>query len=55
MLVVNRPGSMVNPMARHALKLLVVTPDINSTEVRRRQITGESINSLVPQSVYAVL
>lgn len=47
MLVVNRPGSMVNPMARHALKLSVVTPDISSTEVRRRQITGEPINSLV--------
>ena len=55
MLVVNRPGSMVNPMARHALKLSVVTPDISSTEVRRRQITGEPINSLVSQSVYAVL
>lgn len=55
MLVVNRPGSMVNPMARHALKLSVVTPDISSTEVRRRQITGEPINSFVSQSVYAVL
>lgn len=55
MLVVDRPGSVVNPMARHALALSVVTPDVSSTEVRRRIAAGQSVDTMVPESVRALL
>ncbi len=51
MLVVEREGSHINAMARHALRLNVSTPDVSSTQVRRCIETHQSVASLVSPSV----
>lgn len=55
MLVVDRPGSHVNPIARHALKLSVQTSDVSSTEVRQRYRAGDPIDGLVSPTVLSLL
>ncbi len=55
MLVVERQGSRVNPLARHAMHLNVVTPNISSTQVRERLALGESVEDLVTTSVIELL
>lgn len=55
MLVVGRPGSTINPMAKRALQLSVVTPDVSSTEVRRRQASGLPVDHLVSPRVQRLL
>ncbi len=51
MLVVEREGSQINAMARHALRLNVTTPDVSSTQVRRCIETRQPVTSLVSPSV----
>jgi nicotinate-nucleotide adenylyltransferase len=55
MLVVEREGSIVNPMARHAVRMQVSTPNVSSTEVRERLAAGVSITDLVAAPVAALL
>ena len=55
MLIVPRPGYEVNPMARQAVLLPIATPDVSSTEVRRRLLAEESIEALVSPRVMALL
>lgn len=55
MLVVSRPGSRINPMARLAVQLNVETPDTSSTEVRARLAEGADIRHLVGSSVARLL
>lgn len=51
MLVIEREGSTINPLARHAVLLSVKTPNVSSTEVRARLVTGASVEELVGPSV----
>ncbi len=55
MLVVDRPGSSINPEVRHALKLPIVTADVSSTEVRYRQANGLPVDHLVSPRVQRLL
>jgi nicotinate-nucleotide adenylyltransferase len=55
MLVVERPGSLINPLARHAVKLSIQALGISSTEVRRRIAAGVAIDDLVSVSVAQLL
>lgn len=55
MLVVEREGSAINPLARHAVRLKVQTPNISSTEVRARMAMGDSVEGLVGASVARLL
>lgn len=55
MLVIDRPGSEVNPLARHAVRLQVSTPDVSSTLVRARLAEGGSVKELVGASVAQLL
>ena len=55
MLVVDRPGSQINPLARHAMTLSVITPDVSSTEVRRRRQAGEPVDGMVSRAVLSML
>lgn len=54
-LVIERPGSEINPEAQYATPLQVVTPEVSSTEVRRRLAIGEPISGLVSPSVEELL
>lgn len=54
-LIIERPGSVVNPLARQATLLTVRTPDVSSTEVRQRLAGQESVNDLVPATVAKLL
>lgn len=54
-LIVERPGSQVNPLARRATLLSVRTPEVSSTEVRRRIEAGEPVQELVGPSVAALI
>lgn len=54
-LIVERPGSQVNPLARRATLLSVRTPEVSSTEVRRRLEAGEPVQGLVGPSVAALI
>lgn len=51
MLVVERAGSRINPLARHAVRLQVETPEVSSTKVREQMASGGSIAALVSSSV----
>mgnify|MGYP003495289615 CR=1 FL=1 len=55
MLVVERAGSVINPLARHAINLAIQTADVSSTQVRRRIEQGDSIDNYVSASVGEVI
>jgi len=55
MLVVEREGSVVNPMARHAVRMQVNTPNVSSTQVRERLAAGVSVADLVAARVALLL
>jgi nicotinic acid mononucleotide adenylyltransferase len=54
-LLIEREGSVVNPLARRAVRLMVQTPAVSSTEVRRRMERGEDCRELVSAGVIGVL
>ena len=51
MLVIEREGSRINPLARHAVKLAVHAPVVSSTEVRQQMAVHGSVAGLVSPSV----
>jgi len=55
MLVVEREGSIVNPMARHAVHMQVEAPNVSSTLVRERLAAGISVTDLVAGPVALLL
>ena len=55
MLLVSRPGSVINPMARHAVRMNVHTPDTSSTQVRALIAEGATVDHLVGRSVAQLL
>jgi len=55
MLVVERVGSTVNPMARHAIRMQVEAPNVSSTLVRERLAAGIPITDLVAAPVALLL
>lgn len=55
MLVVERPGSTVNPLARKVVALSIPTLEVSSTLVRQRLATGEPVQHLVGGSVHKAL
>lgn len=55
MLVVEREGNQINPLAQHVVRLTVQTPDVSSTQVRQRMQTGGSIQGLVSPLVAQLL
>lgn len=55
MLVVERPGSRINPLARHVVRLAVVTPDVSSTRVREQLRVGGTVSSMVSPAVAQLL
>jgi nicotinate-nucleotide adenylyltransferase len=54
-LVIERAGCTINPLARQATLLTVHTPNVSSTEVRRRLIDHEPIEELVSPEVARLL
>jgi nicotinate-nucleotide adenylyltransferase len=54
-LVIEREGSAINPMAQRTVALSVATPNVSSTEVRRRIECHESVAELVSGRVAALL
>jgi nicotinate-nucleotide adenylyltransferase len=55
MIVVERAGNTVNPMARHAVRLEVETPNVSSTQVRERLAAGMPVDDLVAAPVALLL
>lgn len=55
MLVVERVGSTVNPMARHSIRMQVEAPNVSSTLVRERLAAGIPITDLVAAPVALLL
>lgn len=55
MLVVEREGSEISPLAEKAVRLPVVAPNTSSTEVRNRLTRGEAVDGLVSEAVKRVL
>jgi len=55
MLVVERPGTPILNLGRHAAQLEVETAPISSTEVRSRLMQGEAVEDLVSPSVQRIL
>ncbi len=55
MLIVERPGTPVKKLGRHALRLPVATIDTSSTEVRQRLADHQAVDDLVGPSVLACL
>jgi len=55
MLVVEREGSVVNPMAKHAVRMQVNVPNVSSTQVRERLAAGISVEDLVAAPVALLL
>lgn len=56
--VITRPGTVVPPdtvRRWHAQTIFAMTPEVSSTEVRRRVETGEGITDLVPPAVARVI
>ncbi|MFY9227895.1 MAG: nicotinate-nicotinamide nucleotide adenylyltransferase [Candidatus Microsaccharimonas sp.] len=55
MLVVERAGSTINPLAVRALALTIPHLDLSSTELRRRIEQGEPFDDMVGQRVFSIL
>jgi len=55
MLIIERTGCLMNMIAKKAAILNVVTPNVSSTEVRRRLSVGEDLDDLVGKSVKKIL
>ncbi|MFZ1300978.1 MAG: nicotinate-nicotinamide nucleotide adenylyltransferase [Candidatus Microsaccharimonas sp.] len=55
MLVVEREGSEINPLARHAVRMTVQTPNVSSTQVRERLAVGAPVDDLVSGPVALLL
>lgn len=55
MLVVEREGSRINPLAKHVTRLTVSTSDVSSTQVRQRLVNGEPVDDLVSPQVALLL
>jgi len=55
MLVVERTGSTVNPIARHAVRMQVQTPNVSSTQVRELVAAGAPVDHLVAAPVAMLL
>lgn len=55
MLVIARPGSEINPLAKYVKEIYVQKRDVSSTEVRRRIMAGEMFDDLVGQAVGHIL
>lgn len=55
MLVCERPGSVVNPLAKHVIRMTVETPNVSSTMVRQCLQDGESFAHLVSPHVAPLL
>lgn len=55
MLVVERPGSRISPLARKVVALTIPTLEVSSTLVREKIATGEPVRHLVGGSVHRVL
>lgn len=55
MLVVERPGSVINPAARQVTGLSIPELAVSSTEVRQRLETGETVRHLVGGHVHKAL
>jgi nicotinate-nucleotide adenylyltransferase len=51
MLVVEREGCTINPLARHAVRLQVQAPVVSSTKVREQMAHGGPVDGLVSPSV----
>lgn len=55
MLVFRRPGCVIKSLAKNIKILDIVTPDVSSTELRRRINAGESIDDMVGKTVRSIL
>jgi len=55
MLVIEREGSIINPLARHAIRMQVQAPNVSSTQVRELVAAGASIDHLVVAPVALLL
>jgi len=55
MLVIEREGSVINPLARHAVRLQVQVPNVSSTQVRELVAAGASVDHLVAGQVAQLL
>jgi nicotinate-nucleotide adenylyltransferase len=55
MLLVNRPGSILNPACVHYDVMSVITPDVSSTELRNRIALGLDFADLVTPTVKKTL
>ncbi len=55
MLVVERAGSTINPLAMRAVALTIPHLDLSSTELRRRMEQGEPFDDMVGQRVFSIL
>lgn len=55
MLVVEREGSTINPLALRAVALTIPHLDLSSTELRRRMEQGEPFEDMVGGAVYSLL
>lgn len=55
MLVVERAGSTINPLAERALVLTIPHLDLSSTELRRRMERGEPFDDMVGRTVFSIL
>ena len=54
-LVVQRPGSEINPNAKHVNVLEIPNLDVSSTELRNRIQNGQPFEDLVSPSIYELL
>lgn len=55
MLVIEREGSIINPLARHAVRMQVQAPNVSSTQVRELVAAGASVDHLVVAPVALLL
>ena len=55
MLVLERPGSVINPEVKHGQTMTIPSLDVSSTEVRRRIVAGEDFKDLVGYNVHRML
>ncbi len=54
-LLIRRTGSELNPLLKNSVVLDVITPEVSSTELRRRISAGEDFSDIVSNSVHQLL